>query len=80
MQAAIRAFGARFLKALKQATQRIDAWPLAPNMLRTLQRMTWTPCGHRHHARYPTLRYGNAVLTRFPKHAVRTLDLSFTSR
>ena len=52
----------------------------APNVLDILQRMTGLNA-----VEGPTLdtaarRYGNAVLTRFPVRAVRTLDLSFRSR
>jgi len=52
----------------------------APDVLAILRRMTGL-----HAVAGPTLdtparRYGNAVLTRFPAHAVRTLGLSFRSR
>ncbi|WP_250452968.1 endonuclease/exonuclease/phosphatase family protein [Caballeronia sp. ATUFL_M2_KS44] len=51
-----------------------------PDVLDVLQRMT-----ELHAVAGPTLdtperRYGNAVLTRYPVRAVRTLDLSFRSR
>ncbi|SAK65693.1 endonuclease/exonuclease/phosphatase [Caballeronia catudaia] len=52
----------------------------SPDVLDVLQRMT-----NLHAVPGPTLdsperRYGNAVLTRYPVRAVRTLDLSFGSR
>ncbi|WP_321800616.1 endonuclease/exonuclease/phosphatase family protein [Caballeronia sp. J97] len=52
----------------------------SPDVLDVLQRMTGL-----HAVAGPTLdtparRYGNAVLTRYPVRAVRTLDLSFRSR
>ncbi|SAL29678.1 endonuclease/exonuclease/phosphatase [Caballeronia turbans] len=52
----------------------------SPDVLDVLQRMT-----NLHAVAGPTLdtperRYGNAVLTRYPVRAVRTLDLSFRSR
>src|SRR6478752_9746303 len=51
----------------------------SPDVLDVLQRMT-----NLHAVAGPTLdtperRYGNAVLTRYPVRAVRTLDLSFRS-
>ena len=52
----------------------------SPDVLDVLQRMT-----NLHAVAGPTLdtparRYGNAVLTRYPIRAMRTLDLSFKSR
>jgi endonuclease/exonuclease/phosphatase family metal-dependent hydrolase len=52
----------------------------APNVMEILQRATGFHAVEGPTLDTPARRYGNAVLTRFPVRAVRTLDLSFRSR
>jgi endonuclease/exonuclease/phosphatase family metal-dependent hydrolase len=52
----------------------------SPNVLDALQRMTNLRAVAGPTLDTPERRYGNAVLTRYPVRAVRTLDLSFRSR
>jgi endonuclease/exonuclease/phosphatase family metal-dependent hydrolase len=52
----------------------------APDVLTLLQRLTGLHAVGGPTLDTPARRYGNAVLTRFPVRAVRTLDLSFKSR
>ncbi|OTP75237.1 Endonuclease/Exonuclease/phosphatase family protein [Caballeronia sordidicola] len=52
----------------------------APDVLSILQRLTGLHAVEGPTLDTPARRYGNAVLTRFPVRAVRTLDLSFKSR
>jgi endonuclease/exonuclease/phosphatase family metal-dependent hydrolase len=52
----------------------------SPNLLDALQRMTNLRAVAGPTLDTPERRYGNAVLTRYPVRAVRTLDLSFRSR
>ena len=52
----------------------------APDVLDVLQRMTNLNAVAGPTLDTPERRYGNAVLTRYPVRAVRTLDLSFRSR
>jgi endonuclease/exonuclease/phosphatase family metal-dependent hydrolase len=52
----------------------------SPDVLDVLQRMTKLNAVAGPTLDTPARRYGNAVLTRFPVRAVRTLDLSFKSR
>jgi endonuclease/exonuclease/phosphatase family metal-dependent hydrolase len=52
----------------------------SPDVLAVLQRVTGLNAVAGPTLDTPARRYGNAVLTRYPVHAVRTLDLSFKSR
>ena len=52
----------------------------SPDVLAVLQRMTGLDAVAGPTLDTPARRYGNAVLTRYPVRAVRTLDLSFKSR
>jgi endonuclease/exonuclease/phosphatase family metal-dependent hydrolase len=52
----------------------------SPDVLGVLQRMTGLDAVAGPTLDTPARRYGNAVLTRYPVRAVRTLDLSFKSR
>ncbi|MGF6291717.1 endonuclease/exonuclease/phosphatase family protein [Paraburkholderia youngii] len=52
----------------------------SPDVLAVLQRMTGLYAVSGPTFDTPARRYGNAVLTRYPVRAVRTLDLSFRSR